>query len=157
MFLSAILMACGNKTEGTEESSESSDSYVELVSSIIDDSNDFLVEYHTSLDNLYRNPSSTEQFKNVISDIIPKSSNIVNSLDDVLYSIDDALYDFHRNLIALVNFQHEMFLRSLEMANDESRDIDKDKLRADYLKVKNDQTLLVQEIKQVYANAPASD
>lgn len=134
-----------------EETKEPLDVYSDVVTDTFDQSNDMLVRFNNTLDMLYAGEASEEQFALILQDIIPQSNKMIAKLDTVLYDIDTPLYDFHRKLITLVNFQHEMFLKSLESANSPEIEIDKDAIRADYVKIKGEQTVLVQEVKEIFA------
>lgn len=155
LIATIILSGCSiienaNGKEGSEEVEETvTDMYADLVSEIFDESNIILNEFNNIMDYLYARTASEEQFAKVVSDMLPKSNDLIKKLDDALYIIDDEMYDFHRDLITLVNFQHQMLLESIRAAKDPEMELDLNKLRNDYVTIKTDQTVLVQRVKDI--------
>ncbi|MCM3716050.1 hypothetical protein M3202_18520 [Alkalihalobacillus oceani] len=157
MFLGALFFLTGcslsllpwwGDDEEIEQTVDPNEEYADLVTDVFNDSNVLLQRFNKMLDQLYGQQISKQAVAQELEEIVPLSNQLLLKLDDVLYNVDDRLYDLHRELIVLINFQHQTFLRCLEMSKDDEEEIDKDQLRQDYVKIKSDQTLLVQNIKQ---------
>lgn len=155
-----ILVACSpldwlEKDTGNKVVEDPNYIYAEVFVDVIDESNDLLHEFNLALDHLYAKKKSEGEFKQVVEEILPRSNDLLGRLDSVLYDVDDSLYEFHRKFIELTNFQHQIFLESLRMVNEEENRIDKTQLRNDYVRVKTEQTMLVQEIKTILSDIQA--
>ncbi|WP_374723676.1 hypothetical protein [Calidifontibacillus erzurumensis] len=140
-----------NEQGKKEEVKDPLDLYSDVVTKTFDQSNEMLARFNNALDMLYAGQATEEEFALILVDILPESNKMLTELDSVLYDIDTTLYDFHGKLITLVNFQHELFLKSLEQANSPDVNVEKDKMREDYVKIKNEQTKLIQELKRIFA------
>lgn len=154
IFLIVIISVACSPLEwigsGTDESEKDPNYvYAEVFVEVIDESNQLLYEFTLALDHLYAKKKTEKEFKEVVEGILPKSNELLNRLDSVLYDVDESLYEFHRKFIELTNFQHQIFLESLRMINEEEDGIDKGRLREDYVKIKTDQAMLVQELKEL--------
>ncbi|MBU8908151.1 hypothetical protein [Desertibacillus haloalkaliphilus] len=142
----SLLTGCFGSSDDSQEQSNSVNNYVTSFQEIIDESNQLLSQYRENLDKLYTNEVSENQFASIVKNMVPKSREIGTGLDDQLYTVDNSLYDFHRDVIRLVNDQHQLFLKTLEEANEES-EMNRDTLYDDYHKIKEIQTELVEQLK----------
>lgn len=171
--LASLVLLSGCGIFGTDSDSEASESaennenesvhltplerYAELVTDVMDDSNDLLNTYSGLIDMMYSEEANTNHFVAVVNDLLPESNEIITRLDNMIYDLNEELYDYHSDLIALKNYQHQMLLTSLAMANDEDEDIDLEDLRERYVTVKQDQTTLISRIKTIFANTEIAD
>ncbi|QOY37620.1 hypothetical protein AWH56_008580 [Anaerobacillus isosaccharinicus] len=142
-----------NTVDGEQEHvappSNPSDFYADLVTEIFDESNDILSQFNSLIDRLYASTASEAQFAQIVNDMLPRSNDLLKKLDEALYIINDDFYGFHKDLITLVNFQHQLLLEAIKKANSENEQLDLNKLRSDYVKIKQDQTILIQKIKSI--------
>ena len=67
-----------------------------------------------------------------------------------MYDVDESMYDVHKSVIAVTNDQHQLMLDTVEMYHDENKQIEKSKLRERYVKIKEDQATILQELKQTF-------
>lgn len=120
------------------------DKYGDLVINVMKDSNAILQEFSRNLDSYKVGVITEKEFIVSVKVLIPKSNDIVTSIDAAFYSIDESLTPVHQELIELVDFQHRTLLSAID--NDENMDA-VEKLRSKYLIIKKDQTTLIETLK----------
>ncbi len=130
---------------------KSFDLYLSIFIDVNAKSNELLTIFNSNLDNLFTNQLSDSAFISETRKIIPQSNQIVTKLDSNLYELDEELLTIHLETIALIDFQHNMFLKALSIGNDSYRNIESE-LRSDFLSVKKRQTEQISRIKNYATN-----
>ena len=153
LLLAVVSSGCG-LFGGKEEIEASEDDpmvvYEELMVLTFDESNDLLTDYNNALDELYSKKITEEEFTLKVKSYIPRANEISSRLDTVMYDVDESMYDVHKSVIAVTNDQHQLMLDTVEMYDDENKQIEKSKLRERYVKIKEDQATILQELKQTF-------
>lgn len=155
LFLSLVLIlliGCSNKKADEAAAAESAkyEEYTVMFMNVMDQSNSLLTSYSNYLDDLYTRKSSDSEFGQTVRTLIEPSSEILTKLDEHLYSLEGELGEFHRELIALVTRQHRLFRDSVDQAlQEEKRSMDKEHFHDEYLAIKQQQTVLVEKLKQI--------
>lgn len=121
--------------------------YVETFQQALSDSNQLLNEFKVQLDGLETGKVTPEQFVTTEKGKISDSSAIIADLDMGLFIQDQSLLDLHKNVITHVNYQHDMYLKSLEINNENKKEMI-DTLKSDFLKLKQEQVSLIQVMNQ---------
>jgi tetratricopeptide (TPR) repeat protein len=121
--------------------------YVETFQKALSDSNKLLIEFKSQLDGIETGSITVEQLVAKMKEKIPVSSEIISNLDNGLFIQNRSLLDLHKNVIAHINYQHELFLSSLEMTNANKKEMIA-KLNDDFLKLKQEQVSLIQAVNQ---------
>lgn len=135
-----LLTACGGEPQEEEGAApEAKTEYQNKVKGAIDNSNKLLAVYNKSVDQLYTEELSNEEFGNMMRTNIEKSNEMVRSIDEM--TPDPAFFEIHQAVITLMNNQHQMFLDAVEMANEDK--IEKDNLRKEYLSIKTEQQKII--------------
>lgn len=119
--------------------------YMDTFIVVIDDSNDLLIEYKRFLDSVQTGKMTAEQFVDNIKNKISISTQISTMLDDALYMENDELLNVHKTLISNIQFQHNMFLQSLELT-EENKKAMLEQFNQQYLKIKQDQVSMIQTL-----------
>ncbi|MBF0706587.1 hypothetical protein IQ283_08185 (plasmid) [Alkalihalobacillus hwajinpoensis] len=135
-----LLTACGGEPQEEEGAApEAKTEYQNKVKGAIDNSNKLLAVYNKSVDQLYTEELSNEEFGNMMRTNIEKSNEMVRSIDEM--TPDPTFFEIHQAVITLMNNQHQMFLDAVEMANEDK--IEKDNLRKEYLSIKTEQQKII--------------
>lgn len=147
-LLMVVLSGCLFKSKPKEEDSNKPIlEYKQSLESVISDSNQLLERYNQGIDKLYTEEYSPEQFSTIVREIISSSSKILNSANN--FDAPTELYEFHQKTIEYLNLQHQLFLNSIEEANNaDNQQINKATLRSEYLAVKKKQAELLLEWKK---------
>lgn len=119
---------------------ESLESYQTFLGNTLNDSTALLDRYNALVDSLYVQDVSGDQLANLLKGIIKDSSELVKHVDGHDYYHEN-IQPYHRSVIAYVNEQHQLFLDTIEMANDDR--VDKGELRENYLIVKESQNNII--------------
>lgn len=131
-------------SKGLVENQKQFDKYGDLVINVMKDSNAILQEFSRNLDSYKVGVITEKEFIVSVKVLIPKSNDIVASIDAAFYTIDESLTPVHQKLIDLVDFQH----RTLLSAIDTNESVDAlETLRSKYLTIKKNQTTLIETLK----------
>ncbi|WP_240377237.1 hypothetical protein [Bacillus piscicola] len=148
-----ILSGCGlfgEKEESKAAEEDPMEKYATLMTTTFNESNKLLNDFNHSLDKLYAEDISDKEFGRQVKGYVPRANEIATNLDQIMYDVDEGLYEYHRKVISLLNYQHQMILDAVEMVNNDKRPIDKQKLRNSYVEIKETQATLLQELKQTF-------
>jgi len=140
-----LLGACSSKEKqaaaGNLKVTKENKSYLEVydksLQGFIGEMTSILQTFNNSLDGLYTEKYSREQFAIAIKDTIEKSNKLVTEVESI--DVKPELFEANQNLIVLVNRSHQLLLNSIEMANQEDTEIDKETLRNEYIEIKTTQ------------------
>lgn len=121
------------------------DRYMETFKMVIDDSNILLSDYKRALDEVKINKMSAEQFVESVKNKISKSNQISTMLDKALYMKNEELLNIHKTLINDIQFQHDMLLQSLELKEENKKELI-DIFNSQYLKIKQNQVSIIQRL-----------
>ncbi|MEC2074450.1 hypothetical protein [Alkalihalophilus marmarensis] len=121
-----------------EKEQENFNVYLITFKEMLDESNILLKRFNRLLDDLATGDISTDLFSKHIQEIIPQSNMIINSLDHHIYDVDPELLALHKEMISLINNQHELFIISLDMKSDNRATLMRE-LRRDYVAIKQEQ------------------
>lgn len=142
-----LLMAGCSSKEGGGQSKADQQKYKEdilayntFLTNTMDESNVLLSQYNTAIDTMYMENMNANQFGLIVKELIPKSTQIIKSVEKQDY-FHNNIYRFHKEYLVYLNNQHQLFLDSMEMANREK--VDKSKLRKRYIEIKDSQTTLL--------------
>lgn len=91
--------------------------------------------FNDSLDKVYTQEYSKSKFASVLKGTINQSNALITSIDEL--DVHPELFEAHQGLSSLVNRAHQLLLDSIDMANRENREIDKERLREEYVEIKN--------------------
>lgn len=155
LLLSLVLVSSGCGFFGGEEETEASPDdpmviYENLMVLTFNESNELLNDFNLSLDQLYAQEITEQDFTRRAKEYIPRANEISTRLDEVMYDVDESMYDVHKSVIAVTNDQHQLMLDTVEMYHDENKNIDKRKLRERYVAIKENQASILQELKQTF-------
>jgi len=147
------LGACGKKANsaapketGAEESSNNYiTEYDERFNIKMSELTDILIAFNDALDGIYTRKTSKSQFAQILTDLIEKSNSLIKDIES--WDVEPEIFETHQYFISLVNRSHQLFLDAVEMANDPDYEIDKGKLREEYLSIKNEQATIVNQWK----------
>lgn len=154
VIISVLLLgACSSKEKqaaaGNLKVTKENKSYLEVydksLQGFIGEMTSILKTFNDSLDGLYTQKYSREQFAIAIKDSIEKSNKLVTEVESV--DVKPELFEANQNLIVLVNRSHQLLLNSIEMANQEDTEIDKEVLRNEYIDIKTNQANIANQWK----------
>ena len=157
IFLSVIavvvtLGACGKKANSatsnvkvTEENNNYLVEYEERFKLKMYELTDILIAFNDAVDGIYTEKTSKSQFAKILTNLIEKSNGLIKDIES--WDIDPEIFELHQYFIALANRSHQLFLDAIEMANDPDYELDKGKLREEYLAIKDEQAELVNQWK----------
>ncbi|NLP52196.1 hypothetical protein [Bacillus sp. RO1] len=128
------------KANNDPELGEALESYQTFLGNTLNDSTSLLDRYNALVDSLYVQDVSADQLANSLKEIIKDSSELVKHVDGHDYYHQN-IQPYHRSLIGYINEQHQLFLDSIEMANNDR--VDKGELRENYLIVKESQNNII--------------
>jgi hypothetical protein len=144
-----LISACSSKENNKEVVTKDNQSYIQeydaKLQEFIKQSNNLLSTFNKSLDGLYTQEYSLEQFASIMKKSIEDSNELISKIEN--YEVHPDIFDFHQQFIVHVNEQHQLFLDAVEMANTDQ--MDKDRLRADFLEIKQNQASLVNSWKSL--------
>lgn len=140
-----LLSACGGapKEEEGGAAPKAKTEYQNKIKGAIDNSNKLLAVYNKSVDQLYTEELSNEEFGNMMRNNIEKSNEMVRSIDEM--TPDPAFFEIHQAFITFMNNQHQMFLDAVEAANED--EIKKNDLRKEYLSIKTEQQKIINDLR----------
>lgn len=146
IFLGFTLSACSgekNKKYANGQVKEESyiDKYDKEVRQYTHQMSEILIAFNNAMDGIYTQQLSREQFKNILTQTIGKSNELVTAVESE--TIEPEIFDSHQQFILLVNRTHQLLLDAIDMANNTEQEIDKETLRSDYLSIKTDQATFV--------------
>ncbi|RHW35994.1 hypothetical protein D1B31_18065 [Neobacillus notoginsengisoli] len=133
------------KLKVTEENKSYLDIYEKSLQGYVLEMNAILKTFNNSVDGLYTQQYSREQFKTAIKGTIEKSNALVTEIESV--DVKPELFEANQSLIAMVNRSHQLLLNAIDMANKEDTDIDKDYLRSEYMDIKIQQAEIANQWK----------
>lgn len=115
------------------------------------DSNVLLKEFKANLDKFEVGLLKPEGFSKVFSSKIDASNEILNKLDSALSINNKDLLSIHKNVVNLMNKQHNMILESLKVKAKESDDLIRN-FKQTYLDIKENQIVIIQELNTFAVN-----
>ena len=119
--------------------------YVNTFQSAISDSNKLLQEFKVQMDGIETGKVTPTQLIAHVKEKIPASNEITTKLDSGLFIQNQDLLDLHKNVINHVDYQHNMFLSSLNMTDANKKEM-VERIKSDILKLKQEQVNLLQTI-----------
>ncbi len=119
--------------------------YVVTFQSAISDSNALLRDFKIQMDGIETGKVTNAQLVTSVKNVIPSSNDIISNLDSGLFIQNQSLLELHKNVISHVNFQHDMFLSSLEIKDANKIEM-VPKLKEDILKLKQEQVSMIQTL-----------
>jgi hypothetical protein len=151
LMLVLLLGGCSSKakTSGKVKVTEENKSYLEVydesLQGFIMEMSDILQNFNTAVDGIYTQQYSEDQFATILKKGITDSNKLVTTVEEV--DVRPELFDAHQTLILLVNRSHQLLLDSIDMVNDENRDIDKSYIRTEYIAIKQEQSRIANQWK----------
>lgn len=146
-----LLGACSSKEKPTAnlkvtaENKSYLEEYDKSLQSFIKEMTTILKTFNDSVDGLYTQNYSREQFASAIKGTIEQSNALVTEVENV--DPDPELFEAHQNLIVLINRSHQLLLNAIDMANKTDTEIDKDYLRSEYVEIKTSQANIANQWK----------
>ncbi|MGE8081501.1 hypothetical protein [Peribacillus loiseleuriae] len=138
-ILLIILSGCGGGDSDLIKVNDKNRKYIEgydqQVQNYINGLNSLLLEFSKAVDGVYTEDYTIVQFGMVLKKAVPKSSELVESIET--YEVDPELFTTQQELILLANLQHQLLLDAIEMSN--IGNVDKPALRQKYLEIKQKQ------------------
>ncbi|MCM3393245.1 hypothetical protein [Cytobacillus oceanisediminis] len=156
-----ILMGCSSKQNATaslkvtEENKSYLEEYDMSLQVYFDQMTSIFKSFNNSLDGLYTEQYSREQFAKSMKDNIEISNTLVSDVESL--DVEPELFENHQNLIALINRSHGLLLTAIDMANTEENEIDKNYLRTEYQEIKTNQASINNEWKILRKSLETSD
>ncbi|MDQ0255524.1 hypothetical protein J2S74_002906 [Evansella vedderi] len=120
VVLASVLSACGGGDDAERALNENTRQYIDLISEVLDDSNALLSDFSETVDELYVGNKNEEQFHRAVADLVPRSREISGNLDSGIHLVIAELQPFHREMIELINNQHQLLLSTLESVDNEN-------------------------------------
>lgn len=137
--------AAGN-LKVTKENQSYISEYDKSLQGFMKEMSSILREFNDSVDGLYTQKYSSDQFGTAVKDSIEKSNQLIKDVESV--DVKPELFEGNQNLIVLVNRSHQLLLRAIDMANNsEQTEIDKEYLRTEYMEIKTQQATIVNQWK----------
>lgn len=115
------------------------------------DSNVLLKEFKANLDKFEVGLLKPEGFSKVFTSKIDASNEILNKLDSALSINNKDLLSIHKNVVNLMNKQHNMILESLKVKAKEADDSIRN-FKQTYLDIKENQIVIIQELNTFAVN-----
>lgn len=159
-----LLGACSSKEKTTSAESkikvtEENKSYLEVydksLQGFINEMTSILKTFNDSLDGIYTQEYSKDQFAQAITSSIEKSNKLVTDVESV--DVKPELFEAHQNLIVLINRSHQLLLDAVDMAKSEDREIEKDVLRMEFIEIKTEQAKIANQWKILREELEASE
>lgn len=157
-----VLGACSSKEkpatadlEVTEENKSYLEEYDKSLQGFIKEMTTILKTFNDSVDGLYTQTYSREQFATAIKGTIEQSNKLVTEVEAV--DADPELFEAHQNLIVLINRSHQLLLNAVDMANKTDTEIDKDYLRSEYVEIKTSQANIANQWKILRQDLEAAE
>ncbi|MUK90168.1 hypothetical protein GMD78_17485 [Ornithinibacillus sp. L9] len=133
----------GQYAEGISiEEVQEYDSYLQEA---LQTANSLMSTYNNSLDGLYTGDTSNGQFAKVLKDNVIESSRELVKLVEP-YDVNPNFFEINQSLSNLINKQHQLFLDSVDMANQDK--VNKDNLKKQVSSIKDEQAIIINNWKQ---------
>lgn len=152
LILSVTLLgACSSKEKATgnlkvtSENKSYLEKYDESLQEYIKEMTSILKVFNDSVDGLYTQQISRDQFGTAITGIIERSNTLVTDVESL--DTKPELFEAHQNLIMLINRSHQLLLTAVDAAKKVDTEIDKEYLRSEYVEIKTTQATLSNEWK----------
>ena len=133
------------KLKVTEENKTYLETYDKNLQEHIIEMTNILQTFNNSVDGLYTQQYSRDQFATSIKGTIEKSNKLVTNVES--FDVKPELFEANQNLIILVNRSHQLLLNAIDMANRTDTDMDKDTLRNEYMEIKTSQATIANQWK----------
>ncbi|QAS54756.1 hypothetical protein [Halobacillus litoralis] len=137
----AILTSCGDKGEEQAPGNAADlEGYQAHLNEVFSESDHLLSVYSTALDGLYTGEVSEEQFSTLLrKEVISQSNELVSLVES--YNASPTIFELNQQLATFANNQHQLFLDSIDMANEER--MNKTTLRDNLIKIKDEQASFI--------------
>ncbi|MCM3715425.1 hypothetical protein M3202_15240 [Alkalihalobacillus oceani] len=122
--------------------------YIVTFMNVVDDSNKLLNQYHKHLDSLYTQKIDQTGFGKQVSELVPQSNELVQSLDNQIYNLSPPIYNFHRELIGLINRQHLLLVNSVDAAF-QDKEANKELFSNEFQEIKQEHTVLIEQLRMI--------
>lgn len=145
-----LASGCGRGNEEIPQKPDPKVEYEKFLRKTIEESDKMLERYGSNLDKLYIQEYNPEQFAVIVREIINISNELVTKSEQ--YDADVELFEFHTKVLNYLNAQHELFLVSIDAANQakgQGDQFNKSNLRQSYVGVKSTQAALMKEWKEM--------
>jgi tetratricopeptide (TPR) repeat protein len=119
--------------------------YMETFKSTIVDSNRLLTDFRSMLDQLEVGSISSADFVSHFKSEVDKSSTILSRLDNGLTVSNQQLLDIHKEVVDLMNRQHNLILSSLNLTDSNKSELT-ESFKGEYLSIKQTQISLIQKL-----------
>lgn len=147
-----LLSACSSKEKQatgdlkvTKENQSYLEEYDKSLQGYIGEMTIILNNFNDSVDGLYTQKYSREQFGTSVTGNIEKSNKLIKDVESV--DVKPELFEANQNLILLVNRSHQLLLKAIDMANTSDVEMDKDYLRNEYMEIKTQQATIANQWK----------
>lgn len=122
-------------------------SYLITFEKALNDSNSLLVSFKSALDKYEIGVYTANDFKKEFTSKIDVSNGILTTLDSGLKTNNQNLLSIHKDMVNLMNQQHNMLLASLQVkGEDKSSAINK--FKKTYLDIKEEQISIIQSLQE---------